>query len=122
MEERLKEIKIENYIWIIYIGILILSWYSNYKEKDYIINNNEESKRIYRNILIFIFLILFFIYTYFFYDSYKSILSLKEKDSKNKKTLTYLSFIASILILIAGLLLLIVAIKDENIDTEIAFN
>lgn len=37
---RLKDIKVENYIWIIYIGIIVLSWYANSKEKDFIINKN----------------------------------------------------------------------------------
>ena len=32
---RLNDIKIENYIWIIYIGIIVLSWYANSKEKFY---------------------------------------------------------------------------------------
>lgn len=44
--KRLKDIKIENYIWIIYIGIIILSWYANSKEKDFVINKNESSKKI----------------------------------------------------------------------------
>ena len=122
VDNRLKEIKIENYIWVLYIGIIILSWYSNYKEKEYILNKNEDSKRIYRNILIFIFVILVIVYSYFVIDSYKSLQSLKPYDTEQKKYLTYLSFIASILILIAGIIFLFIAIKDENIDTEIAFN
>lgn len=31
--DKLKDIKIENFIWIIYIGIIILSWYANSKKK-----------------------------------------------------------------------------------------
>ena len=41
---RLKDIKIENYIWIIYIGIIVLSWYANSKEKNYILTKSEKSK------------------------------------------------------------------------------
>lgn len=33
-EERLKDIKTENLIWVIYIGIILLSWYANSKEKN----------------------------------------------------------------------------------------
>ena len=36
---RLKDVKIENYIWIIYIGIIVLSWYANSKEKNYILTH-----------------------------------------------------------------------------------
>lgn len=32
--DRLEDIKIENFIWVIYIGIIILSWYANSKEKN----------------------------------------------------------------------------------------
>ena len=31
--DKLKDIKTENYIWLIYIGIIILSFYANSKEK-----------------------------------------------------------------------------------------
>ena len=37
--DRLKEIKDENIVWIIYIGIIILSYYANYKEVKYILYN-----------------------------------------------------------------------------------
>ena len=62
---RLKDIKVENYIWIIYIGIIVLSWYANSKEKDFIINKNENSKKEYQALMILIFTILLFIYYYF---------------------------------------------------------
>lgn len=42
---RFKDIKIENYIWIIYISIIILSWYANSKVKGFIINENDTSKK-----------------------------------------------------------------------------
>lgn len=32
--ERLKDIKTENMIWVIYIVIIIMSWYANSKEKN----------------------------------------------------------------------------------------
>ena len=32
--DRLREIKIENLVWIIYIGIIILSWYANSKKQN----------------------------------------------------------------------------------------
>lgn len=56
--ERLNDIKTENFIWIIYIGIIILSYYSNYKEKQFILYNDLKSKREYQNLIILIFVIL----------------------------------------------------------------
>lgn len=125
MEEdlkRLKDIKIENYIWIVYIGIIILSWYANSKEKDFIINKNENSKKEYQALMILIFTILLIIYYYFTQDSYDDVKELTSFDSKKKIILRYASFVGSFLILISGIIFLIIAILDDNIDTEIAFN
>lgn len=119
---RLKDIKIENYIWIIYIGIIILSWYANSKEKDFVINKNENSKKKYQVLMILIFTILLFIYYYFTVDSYDDVKELTPFDSKKKIVLRYASFVGSFLILISGIIFLIIAILDDNIDTEIAFN
>lgn len=119
---RLKDIKIENYIWIIYIGIIVLSWYANSKEKDFIINKNENSKKEYQALMILIFTILLFIYYYFTIDSYYAVKELTPLDSKKKIILRYASFVGSFLILISGIIFLIIAILDDNIDTEIAFN
>lgn len=122
IEDRLKKIDIENYIWVIYIGIIILSWYANSKEKKYLIYNDLKSKKEYQNLMIFIFTILLIVYYYFTKDSYNDIKGLNEEDSIKKKNLTYISFIGSLLILISGILFLFIAIVDDNIDTEIAFN
>lgn len=122
IEERLQEIKIEDYIWVIYIIIIILSWYANSKEEDYLINYNNKSKEEYRNIMIFIFAVLVIIYFYFTKDSYDGVKNLRNSDTEKKKYLTYASFIGSLLILISGVIFLFIAISDEDIDVELAFN
>lgn len=122
MLDRLEDIKMENFVWVIYIGIIILSWYANSKEVNYLLYNDEESRQEYQNLLILIFSILFIIYFYFAKDSYETYLNLSIYDSKKKKQLTFASFIGSLLILISGVIFLYIAIVDENIDTEIAFN
>lgn len=122
IEERLKEIKIEDYIWIIYIGIIILSYYSNYLEKKYFTNNDINSKNKYRSIIIIIFSILLLVYLYFLKDSYDSLKSLNDNSDNKTIILTYLSFIASLLIVIAGIIYLYIAVNDENINIELAFN
>ena len=58
LKEKLNQLKIEDYIWLIYIGIIFLSWYSNSLERNYYIYKNEESKKKYRTIMIIIFSIL----------------------------------------------------------------
>ena len=121
-DERLKDIKTENAIWVVYIGIIILSWYTNSKEKHFVLYNDEKSKKEYQNLMILIFSVLVIAYYYFAKDSLKDYQKLTPFDSKKKKNLTTASLIASIFILVSGLILLGIAITDEDIDIEIAFN
>ena len=75
--DKLEDIKIENFVWIIYIGIIFLSWYANSKEKKYLLYNDEQSKREYQNLLILIFSILVIVYYYFAKASYDDYIKLK---------------------------------------------
>lgn len=120
--KRLKDIKLENNVWLIYLGIIFLSFYANSKEKKYILYNDNISKKEYQNIMILIFTILAIIYYHFTKDNYKDLENLNKSDSKKKKNLTFMSFIGSLLVLLSGLIFLIIVIVDDNIDTEIAFN
>ena len=119
---RLKAIKIEDYIWLIYLGIIALSYISNYYEKTYLIDKTLEAKIVYRRILIIIFSILTLIYFYFLYDAFKSLSNIKKYDNAKKQKLVTLSFLAALLISISGLIYLYIAFVDENIDVELAFN
>ena len=119
---RIKQINIENKIWIIYIGIIILSWYANSFEKNYFIYKNNLSKKKYKDITIIIFSILVLVYLYFLKGSIDDIKNLKPNDTKEKKDLVYLSFIGSLLVFTSGIIFLYIAINDKDINVEIAFN
>ena len=120
LQKRLNELKIEDYIWILYIGIIILSLYSNTLERKYFLNNDLKAKEEYRNITIGLFTILVIVYAYFLNGSYNDFKNIDEK-TKNKDLIT-LSFVGSLLIFISGIIFLYIALKDENIDVEVAFN
>lgn len=120
--DKLRYIKIENFVWIIYIGIILFSYYSNHLEEKYLLYNDLKSKDKYQKSLIIIFLTLLIIYYYFAQDSYNEIKNLDNDDSNRKKVLTYATFTASFLILISGIIYLYIAIVDEEIETELAFN
>ena len=90
--DKLNDINIENYIWVIYIVIIFMSWYSNSLEKKYFLYGDYNCKKEYRS------------------------------DSINKIKLTGLSAIGSLLIVISGLIFLYIAYMDNDIDVEIAFN
>ena len=122
LEKRLKQLKIEDYIWILYIGIIILSLYSNTLERKYFLYNDNISKEKYRKITIGLFTVLVIVYAYFLNDSYSDYKNIKKEKSPKKKELITLSFIGSLLIFISGILFLYIALSDENIDVEVAFN
>ena len=122
INKRLKQLNTEDFIWFIYIGIIILSLYANTFERKYFINNDIKSKEKYRKLTILIFTILIIVYTYFLKDSYQDAKSLKQYDTKRKKSLTYFSLLGSFLIAISGAIFLVIAILDTNIVIEIAFN
>ncbi len=118
--DRINKINIENHIWIIYIGIIFLSFMANYYEKDYFLNKNNISKDYYRKLNTLVFIILIFVYSYFENDAIKSFLN-KQKSEKQYKY-DNLTLLATTLVLISGFIFLYILIDDKNIDSEIAFN
>lgn len=122
LNDKLKQLKIEDFIWLIYIFIIFLSWYSNNLERKYFIYKDNESKEKYRKIMIFIFSILIVVYFYFLKDSYKDVFKVDIYSLDKIDNLKYLSFIASLFIFISGLIFLYIAIKDEDLNVELAFN
>lgn len=122
INKKLKEINTEDIIWIVLIGIIILSFISNNFEKKYFLNNDISSKNTYQKINITICVILLIIYIYFLKGSIDSIKELKPTDDQKKKNLVYLSFLGSLLITISGVIFLYISIVDKNIDVELAFD
>ena len=121
-EERLKKLEIEEVIWLVLIIIILLSFIANVFERDYLIYQNEESKKMYRELMIIIFGGALITYSYYFLDSIKDLQKIRFNDSKKKREAVYLSFISSLFIVLAGIILLYIAYTDYDIDTELAFN
>lgn len=122
VNEILKKINIENNIWIVYLIIIALSFYSNSFEKKYYIFNDLDAKEKYRKLNILIFSMALIVYCYFFKDGYDSVQNMSISCDKKKKTLNELNLLASTLILISGIIFIYIAIVDTNLDTELAFS
>ncbi len=120
--KKLKQLEIEDFIWLIYIGIIIMSWYSNSLERNFFIYNDLESKEKYRKIIIGIFTILVIVYLYFLEDSYEDVKNINFNNLTKKDYLAILSFIASLLIAISGFIFLYIALEDKDLNVELAFN
>lgn len=120
LKNRLKELKAEDIVWTILIGLLLLSFYANYFERDYLINRNNTSKEKYRHLQIFIFIIATLTYLYYSLEDFQDIFSLRSTDTPKKIFHTYLSFIASLSVLLAGVIFIYIAITDTELETEIS--
>ena len=121
LENRLKELDIEEIIWGVYLLIIGISFYSNMIEREYFYTNNEKSKQKYRKLTITIFSIAILVYLYFICDTYHDLVNLDPNSNYKKVKFTRLNFISSTLILIAGIILLYIAVNDIDLDVEIAF-
>ena len=122
LNNKLKQLNTEDFIWLVYIGIIMLSWYSNNLERRYFLSNNYNCKKNYQMIMRIIFSILIVVYLYFLKNSLDDFRNLKLTDSIKKKKLVIISLIASICIAISGFLLLYIAFVDDDLTVEIAFN
>lgn len=116
-QDRIKQTKIEDFIFLVYYIIITLSLYANVIERRYLIYKNHADREKYRYLLLIIFIIATIIYFYNVISSYDDF---KDSDGYNK-CLNKLSLIASILILISGVIYVYIIYQDREIGVEIAF-
>ena len=65
VEKKLKRLKNEDIIWIIYFFIVVFALYSNKLDRDYLLKKDKEAYKREKSINITIFFVAFFIYLYF---------------------------------------------------------
>ena len=116
MDDKLKEIQMENYIIYIYFIILSIYLYANNIELDYLKYGREEDKEKYR-ILLYIVFGTTFIITLFY--SIESIKDLKNSNNYEMYKLKELSTIANLLVLVASIIIIYTIYKDKDINLEI---
>lgn len=117
--ETLKEVSVEDYIWIIYIFLAIFALVSNYFEKEYLKTHDKRDENIFRTINTEIFIVIFIIYLYFVFVNYKHIKRLDPNSSPKQVFLANAGLIAAILFLIAGGISLFISIAGNNEDSII---
>ncbi|MCI6266871.1 MAG: hypothetical protein MR598_08525 [Erysipelotrichaceae bacterium] len=118
--DRLKLLKAEDIIWTILIGLLLLSFYANKLEREYLIYDNHISKEKYRHLQIFIFVVATLTYLFYALHDFQDLFKLKPTDNPEKIQHTYLSFIASVFVLTAGCIFIYIAVTDTELETEIS--
>lgn len=118
----IEEIQTENFIWVVYLFIIGVSFLANAFEINYYKTGDKNAKEKYRLLNIFVFSVALIIYLYFFKGNYKNVQTLNCHDTKSKILFNELNYMASILIVIAGTILLYIAIYDKDLETEISFS
>lgn len=122
LEEILKELQIEDFIWIIYIFLSIFALVSNHFERQYDITGDKIDKKLFRRINTTIFTITFFIYVYFIFLNIKNLKKLDSKSSPLRILTANSNFIAASLFLIGGTIYLLTSIfGDPEEDTLLNF-
>lgn len=110
--DKLTELKIDEWIWIIFIILSALNIFGDEYEKDYYIHHDVYKDSIAKKIFTFTVFISFLIYLYLAYQRYT-----KMKITKNQHQDTSICdtrFFASILVVIASLLFLYCQLEDTN--------
>ena len=120
LNDRLNKINSEDNFFVIFIILIILSYIANQFEKSYLINEVEKDQVSYYYLQVFIFFVVVIINLYYVYSSYNGVKSsLMSNDLKQIKYET-LIFVSSLFALVAGILILYVAVNDTEIDAEIS--
>lgn len=120
LKKRINEINTENVVFLIFIILIIMSYVANSFEKKYFLYSDNSYKKIYYYIQVVIFFVVVSVNLYYVYISYLEVANLSWCSSYKKRKYAYLDYYASIFALIAGLILLYVAVDDVDIDTEIS--
>lgn len=117
---RLKRLKNEDFIWIIYFFIAAFAIFSNKLEREYVLNNNNVAYKKSKTINIILFLVAFFIYLYFVLLFTQDLNNMEKNFNNEKYRNTFLQLIAALLFLIGGIIYLVEAISERDIE-EIGF-
>ena len=118
VEKKLKRLKNEDIIWIIYFFIVVFALYSNKLDRDYLLKKDKEAYKREKSINITIFFIAFFIYLYFLLLLTEDLGNMEKNfDDPNYRS-AFIQLIAAILFLIGGAIYLINEItrKDDDLD------
>ena len=116
--ETLKKIKIEDYIWYIYLFLVGYNLYSNYLEKKYLITNDKNLYDKFHKINTTISFIALIIFIYFLIIAYEDLNKLNINSKEDEKKFKTLTFIASLLFVIGSAISLYVVAKSPDLDNE----
>lgn len=113
ISENLKELEIEDFIWIISLFSACFALLSNKLEKDYLYTHNLSKEKEYKTINITLLIISFFIYLYFMMLNYKRIKNSTHQSFKQMR-INNANFLAATLIVLATIIYIMTSILGTN--------
>lgn len=118
ISKKLKRLRNEDFIWIVYFFIVVFALYSNKLDRDYLLKKDNEAYKREKYINITIFFIAFFIYLYFLLLLTEDLGSMEKNFNDPVYRSTFIQLIAAILFLIGGAIYLIneTTRKDDALD------
>ena len=111
---KLKRLKTEDFIWLIYFFIAAFAVLSNAYERNYDLTNNISSYKKSKKINVTIFFVVFFIYLYFVLVFTSDLKTIEKDFNSQKYCTTLMQLIAALLFLIGGAIYLIQEIIQDN--------
>ena len=118
ISKKLKRLRNEDIIWIIYFFIVVFALYSNKLDRDYLLNHDNSAYKSEKYINIGIFFVTFFIYLYFVLLLTEDLSNMERNFNNEDYRSTFIQLIAALLFLIGGSIYLINEIvrKDDDLD------
>ena len=118
ISRKLKRLRNEDIIWIIYFFIVVFALYSNKLDRDYLLNHDNGAYKSEKYINIGIFFVTFFIYLYFVLLLTEDLSNMERNFNNDNYRSTFIQLIAALLFLIGGSIYLINEIvrKDDDLD------
>lgn len=118
LSQTLRELEIEDFIWIIYAFIVIGALASDYFERQWLINKDTNARKTFKTINIIIFIVTFIIYFYFVTLTYKRLKEQNPNLTMKDMFLKEANFIAALLFLIGGGIYLFTEIASDTVLTS----
>ena len=120
LQRKLKLLKEEDFIWLIYFFIIIFALISNNFERDSLCNQNKTSSNNAKKINSTILIVAFLIYLYFVVATIENFDLLKRNSSRKEVRIAFERLIANILFLVAGAIAIYADYDSNTIGTDIA--
>jgi len=116
---QLKQLKEEDYIWLIYFFIVIFALVANNFERNFLITKNKFSQNSAQKITTTILVVAFFIYLYFTLIAFDNLEFLKRNGTNKEVRVAFERLIANILFLVAGAVAIYADYDSNSSDVSI---